>query len=118
MKAEPLQYSITDQDVLHRLHRAAVIAGIPPTGFKNWADRFLDREIRRAVGLQCDPTPNEAAMELGVHRNTIFNMIRRGVLKPYYLSARLCRIPRTQLEKFKRNTVGMDALTSIARRVA
>lgn len=114
MKPAPLSYELTDPEVLHRLQRAALMAGIPHTGFGKWATRFLDREIRRAVGLQCDPTPAEAAMELGVHRNTIFNMIRRGDLKPYYLSSRLCRIPRTQVEEFKKRTVDMDAHRRVA----
>lgn len=49
-----------------------------------------------------DPTPEQAAVEVGVTRRTIDRWIRSGHLKAYRVGPKLIRIPAAELDRLRR----------------
>jgi excisionase family DNA binding protein len=49
-----------------------------------------------------DLTPEEVAEILGLHRESVYRLLRAGVIPGYKAGLRQWRTPRTELESYKR----------------
>jgi|GEM_PF-3387388 len=51
--------------------------------------------------MAVDLTPEEVAGELGLHRETVYRLLRMGIIPGYKAGLRQWRTPRAELEAFK-----------------
>ncbi|MGI4788811.1 MAG: helix-turn-helix domain-containing protein [Janthinobacterium lividum] len=51
--------------------------------------------------MSLDLTPEEVAAELGLHRESVYRLLRAGVLPGYKVGLRQWRIPRAELQAYK-----------------
>jgi excisionase family DNA binding protein len=61
-----------------------------------------DTNQKKRKGISVSLTTQELAVELGVTSSTIIAWIRSGVLKAYRTPGKHRRIPREEVEKFKK----------------
>ena len=52
--------------------------------------------------MATDLTPDEVAAELGLHRESVYRLLREGVLPGYKAGLRQWRTPRAELDAYKK----------------
>lgn len=53
--------------------------------------------------MAIDLTPEEVAKELGLHRESVYRLLRAGVIPGYKAGLRQWRTPRAELEAYKQS---------------
>ena len=92
--------TILDESVLAEAHRQAMAANRDPRAYLVEKTRL---GLMLALGMKADLGVEAAARYLGIHRNSIINYRKRGLLPNAYLvSARKLMIPLGDLENIKR----------------
>lgn len=91
--------TINDESVLAEAHRQALAAKRDPRAYLVEKTRL---GLMLALGMKADLGVQAAARYLGIHRNSLLNYRRRGLLpNSYAVSARKILIPLSDLENIK-----------------
>lgn len=75
---------------------------VPEQFHKTELGKLFDQASRRILGYEGLMTPAEACRELDIARTTLYTRVNNGKLHPIYLSTGEMRLPRSEIEVWKK----------------
>lgn len=103
-KLNAVPVTINDHAMLERAYKMANAAG--RKDWRVWLADLAQDAIKARLGIRVDLTMSQAATYLNLHRNSLWNYHKRGLLPDlYYTSSRRAMVPVANLDALKNRTV-------------